>query len=1237
MFRQPRALVLCSSLLLLAACGGGHSRVDGGDDGSTPDGSMDGGTGDGSIDGDVDGSMPDAGPPGCGMGPGTGPTITICAGDALPSLAEGSCEVTSAGAAMLITADVLTPGEVFRGGQVLVDGTGTITCVGCDCSGEAGAAGATTIVCPDAALSPGLINAHDHLTFDKAPPYDRTVERYEHRHDWRKGIRGHTKISSQGFSSNLEMQWDELRQVMSGTTSVDGSGGPDGFLRNLDSSTRQEGLGEARATYQTFPLGDSGGELLVAPSCAYPGIDTSADIPASGAYIPHVSEGIDAQARNEFLCVRSGANDLVQSQSAFIHGVGLLPPDMGEMAADGTMLIWSPRTNITLYGDTARVTEYARMGVPIALGTDWLLSGSMNMVRELRCAAGFNDVYLHSFFTDEELWQMATVRAAEAHMMDDKIGTIAVGRVADLALYDSRLRGDHRAVIESESGDVVLVLRGGVPLYGDAALVAGLPTGGACDILDVCGRAKRACISRELGLSFSALSASNADRYGLFFCADDPTNEPSCVPARDATSPFPSPEVNGSNSYDGVPTATDGDGDGIEDAMDNCPCTFNPIRPLDDGVQADFDMDGVGDACDVCPLDADTSTCTMLDPGDRDRDTIPNAMDNCPDVANLDQADGDMDGIGDVCDPCPMDANPGGIACPGIPSTIYQVKDGTRTVGENVSIEGGVVTGVGAYGYYMQVSPSDTIYAGPDFSGVFVYTVTPPTVSRGDVVDLSVATVADYYGQTELTNAAATVTSSGATLPSAISTTTAEVVTGGTRAAALEAMLVTVSDVTVSDAAPTPGARDTAPTGEFAVDDGLRVDDLLFAYTPFPSVGDTFPSITGVLTRRNDDSKLEPRDAADIVLGPPTLAALEPALTYVREGSTGDTVPTPLTVSLSRPAVTDTLVTLTSMSTGLTVSDVTILAGSISATVPVTGVTASPVPVTVTASLDGRMQTADVRVVGASEVPRLADLSPTAASVVLSGTQVFTVTLDLPAPIGGTTVMLALDMGGMVPPSVTVPADAISADFTFTAGTTATTGTLVASLVADMFSSTVTVRDAPTGHLVINEVDYDQPGTDAAEFLELYNADAAPVDLTNLSVVFINGSGGADYRTVALSGSLAAGGFLVMSNTGVVVPAGVTNIILPSNAIQNGAPDGILILDTSTDTIVDALSYEGAITNAIIGGTPGYNLVEGTATAVLDPGAGSMVRMPDGNDTDDASADWFLSATPTPGAANIAP
>ena len=36
---------------------------------------------------------------------------------------------------------------------------------------------------------------------------------------------------------------------------------------------------------------------------------------------------------------------------------------------------------------------------------------------------------------------------------------------------------------------------------------------------------------------------------------------------------------------------------------------FNPIRPMDDGVQADADSDGRGDACDKCPLDAG-AVCT---------------------------------------------------------------------------------------------------------------------------------------------------------------------------------------------------------------------------------------------------------------------------------------------------------------------------------------------------------------------------------------------------------------------------------------------------------------------------------------------------------------------------------------------------------------------------------------------------------------------------------------------------
>jgi hypothetical protein len=47
-----------------------------------------------------------------------------------------------------------------------------------------------------------------------------------------------------------------------------------------------------------------------------------------------------------------------------------------------------------------------------------------------------------------------------------------------------------------------------------------------------------------------------------------------------------------------VPTTDDSDGDGIPNSSDNCPSVFNPIRPLDIGVQPDSNDNGIGDDCE---------------------------------------------------------------------------------------------------------------------------------------------------------------------------------------------------------------------------------------------------------------------------------------------------------------------------------------------------------------------------------------------------------------------------------------------------------------------------------------------------------------------------------------------------------------------------------------------------------------------------------------------------------------
>jgi len=159
-----------------------------------------------------------------------------------------------------------------------------------------------------------------------------------------------------------------------------------------------------------------------------------------------------------------------------------------------------------------------------------------------------------------------------------------------------------------------------------------------------------------------------------------------------------------------------------------------------------------------------------------------------------------------------------------------------------------------------------------------------------------------------------------------------------------------------------------------------------------------------------------------------------------------------------------------------------------------------------------------------------------------------------------------------------------------------------------------------SSRLVLNEVDYDQVGTDAGGFVEIANVGDGAASLDGVVLVLVNGDGGVEYDRIALSGTLAAGGHLRVD-----VEA------------QNGAPDGLALLDQA-GTLLDALSYEGEIRTATIG-TSTYSLVEGTPlpVGVADSNTvdGSLVRLPDGKDTNDAAADWAFTTTLTPGAPNV--
>ncbi|MBE0640843.1 MAG: lamin tail domain-containing protein, partial [Bacteroidales bacterium] len=182
----------------------------------------------------------------------------------------------------------------------------------------------------------------------------------------------------------------------------------------------------------------------------------------------------------------------------------------------------------------------------------------------------------------------------------------------------------------------------------------------------------------------------------------------------------------------------------------------------------------------------------------------------------------------------------------------------------------------------------------------------------------------------------------------------------------------------------------------------------------------------------------------------------------------------------------------------------------------------------------------------------------------------------------------------------------------------------------------VTLSAVQLPKVVINEVDYDQPGVDAGEFIELKNVGTLPANLNGMKVKLVNGSsGGASiYSTTVLPDTLLQPNqyFVICASPSsnpecdmLVAPPS------PDGLIQNGPPDAIA-LTTASDLILDMLSYEGSV--------PGYTEASGAGledltflapyTDLYDAG---LSRYPDGSDTDNNATDFIFTCT-TPGAPN---
>ena len=765
------------------------------------------------------------------------PEVITCA----PLAASEACERAGDGASTVLRGDVLTPDTVYQNGSVVIE-NGRITYVGCD--PELG--DAAVITCPGAVISPGFINGHDHLMYSNAAPAAWGDERFAHRNEWRKGLNGHTKVQGPKTKHNEAV---EIRALLSGTTAIFGSGQITGLARNID----EQRIAGVQAVYQTFPLGDTDGSMK-ADSCDYAYHESVVNADDGCPFGPHIGEGINREAANELVCLSgAGEYDIFRDNLVVLHGVAAGPEIVAKMARNDVKLIWSPRTNLSLYGNTALVPMFDRMGITIGMGTDWIYSGSATMLRELKCADSYNRDYLDGYFTDRKLWLMPTFNTARAFGISEDLGRIGTGALADIVVFRGQPGvSPYRAVIDANNKDVLLVMLEGRPVYGMRTLLSS-----GSDV-DVCGSQMRVDLAAA-GSDISFEDALAHADYPLFFC-EQPPGEPTCLPARVRPE-----DTEGTTRYS--PDSPDLDHDGIPDEADNCPAMFNPVRPMED-VQADWDGDTIGDICDPDPLcHAQAEDCPVIPHNDFDADGVLNDSDNCPRVSNPDQADADSDGMGDACDACPKIANLNGARCP--IDNLTAIRDANQVIlagchdrvscrlHDEIRVEGRV-TAVAAHGFFMQTAGAED----PSWTGIYVASAAP--VSRDDDVSVQ-GNPARFGGMNQISRADVTVLSSHNPAVMPVVMPAAEIATHGQKAEAYTGVLVSV-------AAPVVQAHDSnANFGMYPLLDAsngrIYLDDFIWRISPVPAQDTRFADVSGILVYDFGNHKIAPRNGEDLVSG----------------------------------------------------------------------------------------------------------------------------------------------------------------------------------------------------------------------------------------------------------------------------------------------------------------------------------------------------------------------------------
>ncbi|MEU0414483.1 amidohydrolase family protein [Streptomyces griseorubiginosus] len=384
---------------------------------------------------------------------------------------------------------------------------------------------------------PGLIELHNHLPYDVLPLW-AVPKKYGNRSQWggsknpayKTLVTGPMRVLGEDpHFMPAVVRYVEAKALVGGTTTTQG------IELFSNHGARRMYRGIVRNVEETDDA-----ELPEAAS-------KIADVEAKNAekflarlqhphkLLLHLAEGTDEEAREHFLALEIASGRWAITENLVgIHCTGLKAKDFTVLADHGGSMVWSPLSNLLLYGKSADIAAARRAGLLIGLGSDWSVSGSKGLLGELKAARLAADVD-EADLSDRDLVAMATRDAARILRWDQAVGSLQPGMRADLLVTTGTAGDPYAALIKATDTDIRLVAIDGIARYGIRDLVTALAPHVAVEKVPAAGADKRVINLHDPGADpiVAGLTLAEATSRLAAALAD--------LPALAARSPEPQP------------------------------------------------------------------------------------------------------------------------------------------------------------------------------------------------------------------------------------------------------------------------------------------------------------------------------------------------------------------------------------------------------------------------------------------------------------------------------------------------------------------------------------------------------------------------------------------------------------------------------------------------------------------------------------------------------------------------